>query len=127
MVTALLLDRTSVSPSPGTTSSRTAAEADSTPPDVFAGFRSETSSEIKLSLVTLGMWGLTHGSDEEFAGASTNESGQGNVTLLMAPSPGGCSRSNSASLTPDGARTSPEKKQPALWKGQRFKTAEIKS
>lgn len=90
-------------------SSRTAGAAD--PAAVFPGPRSETSSEMKLSLVTLGIRGLgvSSGWSERSAGASAKDSGEVKATRQLAPSVDTFSVSDSTSLTTDWARTSPQK------------------
>lgn len=111
--------RALTSPSLGRVSSSSGTAGPADPPSlkVLAGSRSEMSSEMKLSLVTFGMRGLgvSMGWSGLSVGASTTDSGEVEVTRQLAPSVDTFSVSNSTSLTTDWARTSPEKKHPALW------------
>lgn len=112
------------SSSPGTVSSSgTAGPADLLSFEFFAGSRSETSSEMKLSLVTFGMWGLgvSTGWSVESVGAWVQDSGEAENAGQLAPSMEALSMSDSTSLTTDWARTSPQKKIPALWSGRKEK------
>lgn len=78
-------------------SSRTAGAASL---ELFPGSRSDTSSEMKLSLVTLGMRGLGVSAGWSVE-ASAKDSGQVGGTRQLAPSVDALSVSDSTSLAAD--------------------------